>query len=68
LSMPKISGSETFKRIKEIDSEARIILTSGYHEQEAAKDIAVRGLAGFLQKPYRFEALRNIVRSAVEGE
>jgi FixJ family two-component response regulator len=44
-----------------------IVLTSGYNEQEATDDFAGRGLAGFLQKPFRYDDLVTMLRAAEAG-
>lgn len=52
LSMPVMDGEETFHRLREIDPEVKVILSSGYGEEVVAGRFAGRGLAGFIQKPY----------------
>jgi hypothetical protein len=41
-------------------------LTSGYNEQDATNRFAGKGLAGFLQKPFRAEELRQKLRTILE--
>lgn len=53
LSMPKMSGEETFDAIREIEAEVPIILSSGFAEDEAIERFRERGVAGFIQKPFR---------------
>jgi PAS domain S-box-containing protein len=53
LSMPGLSGEETFLRLREIDPEVCVILSSGYDHVEAARRFGGREPAGFIQKPYR---------------
>ena len=43
------------------------ILTSGYSEQEATHRFAGKGLAGFVQKPFRAAHLMSVVRQVLEG-
>jgi PAS domain S-box-containing protein len=57
MTMPHMGGEETFREIRGIRPDARVILSSGYNEQDATNRFAGKGLAGFIQKPYRFEAL-----------
>ncbi|MGE5316048.1 MAG: PAS domain S-box protein [Acidobacteriota bacterium] len=58
LSMPGMSGEETFVRLKQIDPQAQIVLSSGYSEAEVrAKFLPLGEVAGFIQKPYQSEAL-----------
>jgi two-component system, cell cycle sensor histidine kinase and response regulator CckA len=58
LSMPGVSGEETFARLKAIDPHVNIVLSSGYSESEVrAKFTDLGGVSGFIQKPYQSEAL-----------
>jgi DNA-binding NtrC family response regulator len=57
LSMPGLSGAETFRQLKEIDPDVKVILSSGYDEAEATRLFVGKGLAGFLQKPYNLTSL-----------
>jgi CheY-like chemotaxis protein len=62
MTMPVMSGEETLARMKSLDTGIPIILSSGYSETEATQKFAGRGLAGFLQKPYKAEDLAGMVR------
>jgi two-component system cell cycle sensor histidine kinase/response regulator CckA len=60
--MPGISGSETFDRLREINPNIKVLLSSGYSLNGEAKHIMDRGCNGFLQKPFRLEELSGKVR------
>ncbi len=62
VTMPRMGGEEAFRRLRQIDPDVRVILSSGYSEQEATSQFAGKGLAGFLEKPFRAEALFECVR------
>ncbi len=57
LSMPGLSGEETYRRLREIDPGVRVILSSGYDREEARGRFGEGAPAGFIQKPYRPEQL-----------
>jgi len=57
LSMPGLSGEETFRRLREIDPGVVVILSSGYDHDEARGRFGEGTPAGFIQKPYRPEHL-----------
>jgi two-component system, cell cycle sensor histidine kinase and response regulator CckA len=63
--MPGISGGETFDRIREINSEIRVLLSSGYSINGEAKTIMDRGCNGFIQKPFQLEKLSQKVRDMI---
>lgn len=52
LTMPRMGGEETLQELQRLRSDVRVILSSGYHEQEIRQRFVNQGLAGFIQKPY----------------
>ncbi|MEN8152266.1 MAG: response regulator, partial [Planctomycetota bacterium] len=58
VQMPGMSGAETADAIREIDPQARILLSSGHTESLVKEQFRTeKGVAGFLQKPYTLEEL-----------
>jgi PAS domain S-box-containing protein len=58
LTMPHMDGDEAFRAIRAVRPDARVLLMSGFNEQEVTARFSGAGLAGFLQKPFTFPALR----------
>jgi len=58
LTMPHMDGETCFRELRRVSSKVRVILTSGYNQQELTTRFAGKGLAGFIQKPYRMKTLR----------
>ncbi|MCF6238734.1 MAG: response regulator, partial [Candidatus Marinimicrobia bacterium] len=52
LTMPHKDGAEVFQEIRGINPDVKVILSSGYNEQDATQQFIGKGLAGFIQKPY----------------
>ncbi|GLH69479.1 hypothetical protein GETHPA_10120 [Geothrix rubra] len=67
LTMPRMDGREAFQALRRIRPDARVVLSSGYTEQESVRSIMGQGLAGFLQKPYTLQALRAALQKALEA-
>ena len=65
MTMPKMDGLEAFLKIRDLRADARVILSSGYSEQDALRDLEGERPLGFLQKPYDLTALASQVRSAL---
>ncbi len=65
VTMPQMSGEETFREMRRIRPDVRVLLSSGYPEKEAAHRFAGEDIAGFLQKPYQVEQLLAKVRSVL---
>ena len=55
--MPKMSGGEVYDRLKEIDPDIKVLLSSGYSIDGKASEILKRGCNGFIQKPFTMEGL-----------
>lgn len=62
LTMPRMSGRETYIKLKEIDCKAKIILSTGFGKDERAQEIVALGVHGIVQKPYRMEELIRVVQ------
>jgi CheY-like chemotaxis protein len=67
LTMPKLDGREAFRRMKELDPAVKVILSSGYNEQDAIQQLLGHDLAGFIQKPYQVKALIEVLRKTLES-
>lgn len=65
LNMPGMSGEAVCRVLREIDPEVRVLLSTGYSEQEAASYFANVPLAGVVHKPYTATALVEQVGAAV---
>jgi PAS domain S-box-containing protein len=67
LLMPVVGGEETLRRLRLADPGVRVILSSGYDEQEAGRRFRTQGIAempdDFIAKPYSVAALLAKVRS-----
>jgi CheY-like chemotaxis protein len=64
--MPDMGGGEAYDRMKEEDSDAKVILSSGYSIDGQATEILGRGCNGFIQKPFNMKDLSGKVREIVE--
>lgn len=57
LTMPGLSGEESFQILRTIKPDVPVVLSSGYEEQEVSRRFEGQGLEGFVQKPYRPDEL-----------
>ena len=60
--MPVMSGEEALLRMKIVHGGIPIVLSSGFNEAEAVRRFEGKGLAGFLQKPYKASVLLETVK------
>lgn len=66
--MPKCGGHEAFYQIREIDPQAKILLSSGYVSENEVQDLLRQGACGFLSKPHRIATVAQAVRDALDGK
>ncbi len=63
--MPNMSGGDCFRRMREINPKARVVLSSGYSMDGSIQVVMKEGILAFIQKPYRLEELSRVVGTAV---
>lgn len=61
LTMPHPDGEQTFAELRRIQPDVRVVLMSGYSQHESMARFAGQGLAGFVQKPFSLDVLRESV-------
>ncbi len=66
LTMPGLSGERAIDAIRAVRADVPIVLMSGYVEDETMRRFAAKRLAGFLQKPFRLDDLRERLDAALE--
>jgi signal transduction histidine kinase/CheY-like chemotaxis protein len=64
MAMPVMGGAECFRRIREIEPRARVLLASGYAMEAEARACLASGALGFLEKPFATAALLERIASA----
>ena len=64
--MPDMSGSVTYDRMKEIDPDIKILLSSGYSINGQATEILDRGCNGFIQKPFKIKEFSQKLREILD--
>ena len=66
LTMPRDGRHRDLHRTAPHPARGRVLLMSGFNEQDAVSRFAGKGLAGFLQKPFTPEALQAKLRAMLE--
>ncbi|MBU0729277.1 MAG: response regulator [Proteobacteria bacterium] len=67
LTMPQMDGEETFRELRKIQKDVKVVISSGYNQQETIQRFAGKGLAGFVQKPYQIEGLMTELKKVIDG-
>jgi two-component system cell cycle sensor histidine kinase/response regulator CckA len=63
--MPGMGGGETYDRLQEINSDIKVILSSGYSVNGQAAEILNRGCSGFIQKPFNLKGLSDKINEVL---
>ncbi|MDP2877757.1 MAG: response regulator, partial [Holophaga sp.] len=65
MAMPDLSGAEVIRALRVSDPGIRIILSSGYAEEDLRKTLQPGDIVAFLPKPYRLASLVELVRQTL---
>ena len=55
--MPGMNGGNTYDRLKKINPDVKVLLSSGYSLNGQATEILNRGCNGFIQKPFNMKEI-----------
>lgn len=62
LTMPHMGGEQCFQELRQLQPDVKVILSSGFNEYEVSQKFIGKGLAGFIQKPYKLSALKEAIQ------
>ncbi|MFH1076840.1 MAG: PAS domain S-box protein, partial [Pseudomonadota bacterium] len=65
--MPEMDGCRTYRAMKDINPDIKVILASGYSRDSEAEKIIAEGVKEFLQKPFNLAELSQSVRSVFDS-
>jgi CheY-like chemotaxis protein len=60
-----LGGEETFKILHELDPDVRAIVSSGYDNDDMARQYLDMGFCGYLTKPYRVTDLGKVLKAVL---
>ncbi len=66
IKMPKKSGIEGLKEIRDIDSDISVIMLTGFGSLETAQEAIRHGANDYVKKPFDANEMREIVRKYVD--
>ena len=64
--MPGMSGKDTYKELKELNKDVKVLLSSGYSVNGEAEELLSLGCNGFIQKPFNAKELHAKIRETLE--
>ena len=66
LNMPNLSGFETLREIRKIDSEVPVIIITGYGTQKDEKEAFHYGVTDFISKPFNTSSIISVIDRILE--
>jgi signal transduction histidine kinase/CheY-like chemotaxis protein len=67
LTMPEMGGAEALDEIRRIRPDAKVVLFSGYAEEDLKRQFVGKGAAGFIHKPFKIRDLIGVLRDILES-
>jgi CheY-like chemotaxis protein len=64
MTMPGMTGRDTFDALRQINPEAVVLLTSGFAMNEEVQELIDLGAHGFVQKPFSMDRLSSALHGA----
>jgi PAS domain S-box-containing protein len=66
VGLPKMSGIDVFKKLKEMDPQIKVVLASGFFEPDLKFSLHQLGVKGFIQKPYSNDEVLQKLREVLD--
>ncbi len=66
LAMPVLSGDEAFLQMREVDSDVKVLLSSGCASDPRIEKLLTKGLKGFIPKPFSIADLSEKIKEVCE--
>ena len=66
--MPRMSGGKVYDRLKIMNPDVKVLLSSGYSIESQASDIIGKGCNAFIQKPFDIRTLNQALRKILDED
>ncbi len=64
--MPQIGGRECLRRLRELDPQVKVLISTGYTARGLAQELLAGGALGVVEKPFRIQDFAVAVRAALD--
>ncbi|MEE8408567.1 MAG: response regulator [Myxococcota bacterium] len=68
MAMPVMDGTECFRKLRQVDGDLRILLSSGFAHHADTEALLAEGAVGFLVKPFNAKQLAQAVEAALAAD
>jgi PAS domain S-box-containing protein len=66
MGLPGMTGAEEYGKLKELNPQIKVILSSGFLDPEVKAGLLEAGALGFLQKPFKPQEILKMVRDVLD--
>ena len=66
MKMP-YNGGTAFSQLQKINANVKVIIASGYAEDQQIREMMKKGCSGFIQKPFSIDVLSHKIMNALKG-
>ncbi len=63
MMMPEMDGIETLRQIRQFDRDVKVVIISGMHDVQAARDAISLGAVDYITKPFELHDLDSYISS-----
>jgi signal transduction histidine kinase/ActR/RegA family two-component response regulator len=67
LIMPVLNGPDTFRELKTIDPNVKVLVSSGFSQNQTTNGLIDEGALGLLSKPFRIGELSEVLKQHLSG-
>jgi two-component system cell cycle sensor histidine kinase/response regulator CckA len=68
MRLPKSTGGEVFRMMKDENPAVKVVMASGFLEPEIRTEMDLAGAKRFVNKPYNLDELLEIFQSVIDNE
>ncbi len=66
--MPDLGGIETLRKIRELDKDVKVVMVSGMHDVQAAKESIAMGAIDYITKPFDLRELDEYIKDILADQ
>ena len=68
VGMPVLNGYDLYLKLREVNPAVRVIIGSGFYDNNMKSELERLGVRHFIQKPYTPEVLLGLIREVLESK
>jgi signal transduction histidine kinase len=65
--MPQMGGLECLHRLRELDPQVKVLISTGYTARGLAQKLVAEGALGVVEKPFQIQDFATAVRTTIDG-